>query len=363
MNCVNLPFDLLGKIFYSYGLSANDIAKSRRVCTLFKRVIDDDRFQLFWQSEFERKFERHPYRYYPQLNWREKYLEQSNKFDVLSRKHEAFLRDPNEFLPLARKAFAEYPTIGRLGTFFFTNQVSVNTEAIDSLDPEWQFYTGLYLFESCASVTIGRRMSIHYLALAAFQNFTPSFFYLGYCYDYASGQKKNIFRAFHYYQRGADQGCALAQNNLAIFYRVAKNMKLAFQYFKASADQGFAKAQFNTGLCYERGDGVKVNHSEAFKYYKMAADQGDGWGQYNVGIYCFLGLGTQVNQPLSLKYMQLAQSQRFFCADQWLNNEEYRQSVNAKKNKHESAGEYFQKMHFEDGYWQWNDQNTDGNVV
>ncbi len=76
----------------------------------------------------------------------------------------------------------------------------------------------------------------------------------------------------------AEQGHALAQNNLGFMYTkgmgVTANYAKALYYYRKAADQGLASAQFNLGFMYEKGRGVPDNSTEALIWYRLAANQG-----------------------------------------------------------------------------------------
>src|SRR5450759_4601026 len=50
----------------------------------------------------------------------------------------------------------------------------------------------------------------------------------------------------------------------------------ALRLFRPLADQGVAIAQNNLGVLYEKGQGLPQNYAEGAKWYRLAADQGAG---------------------------------------------------------------------------------------
>jgi hypothetical protein len=58
------------------------------------------------------------------------------------------------------------------------------------------------------------------------------------------------------------------------------------RYYRLAAEQGLAIAQNNLGYCFENGEGVAQDWVEAVRYYQLAAEQGDASAQFNLG-YCF----------------------------------------------------------------------------
>ena len=61
-------------------------------------------------------------------------------------------------------------------------------------------------------------------------------------------------------------------NRLAGIYSVTPEI---FSLWEKSAEQGFAVAQNNLGTCYTKGQGVRQNHEKAVYWYTKAAEQGN----------------------------------------------------------------------------------------
>ncbi|CDF05801.1 stress protein [Megasphaera elsdenii CAG:570] len=89
-----------------------------------------------------------------------------------------------------------------------------------------------------------------------------------------------------WFRKAADQGNAVAQNNLGYCYRngegVEQDYAEAVKWGRKAADQGNAVAQNNLGYCYQNGEGVKQDKKEAAKWYQKAADQGNKDAQKNL---------------------------------------------------------------------------------
>ena len=75
----------------------------------------------------------------------------------------------------------------------------------------------------------------------------------------------------------AEQGNAIAQNNLGIMYRrgrgVAENYAEAVRWYRLAAEQGNATAQVSLGYMYANGDGVPQNDVRAYMWYSVTAAQ------------------------------------------------------------------------------------------
>ena len=78
--------------------------------------------------------------------------------------------------------------------------------------------------------------------------------------------KKDIKKAFEWYEKAASQGLAEAQNNLGSMYYygegVEKDSKKAFVWYEKAASQGFADAQYNLGNMYYYGEGTTMNNTQ-----------------------------------------------------------------------------------------------------
>lgn len=84
-------------------------------------------------------------------------------------------------------------------------------------------------------------------------------FYLGWCYKYGEGVKKDIAKAVEWLTKAAEQGYAPAQNALGFCYEfgdgVEKDLKKAIEWYTKAAEQGDARAQNNLALCLKELEG------------------------------------------------------------------------------------------------------------
>ena len=72
---------------------------------------------------------------------------------------------------------------------------------------------------------------------------------------------------------------------------VAEDDKAAVQWFTRAAEQGNAVAQNNLGAMYANGEGVAEDDETAVQWYRRAAEQGDAAAQYNLGKMYANGTG------------------------------------------------------------------------
>ena len=82
----------------------------------------------------------------------------------------------------------------------------------------------------------------------------------------------------------------------------AKNYSEAAKWAKIAAEQGNAVAQNNLGLLYDNGQGVRQDYQEAAKWYRKAAEQGDASAQGNLGVLYEQGQGVRQNKAVAKEW-------------------------------------------------------------
>jgi TPR repeat protein len=70
---------------------------------------------------------------------------------------------------------------------------------------------------------------------------------IGFVYEYGLGVPANLEKAFHWYTKAAEMGCAFAQYDLGVFYEngyvESKNLTKAIYWYTKAAEQGYPLAQ------------------------------------------------------------------------------------------------------------------------
>ena len=98
-------------------------------------------------------------------------------------------------------------------------------------------------------------------------------------YYRGQGVKQNYTEATKFLRRSAEQGEAVAQNNLALMYDhgegVVKNTKEAIKLYRKAAEQGNAVAQYKLAIKYYTGEGVVKNIEQAYFWTLLAAANAD----------------------------------------------------------------------------------------
>lgn len=123
----------------------------------------------------------------------------------------------------------------------------------------------------------------------------------------------NDEEAFQWYVKAAEQGCDKGQYNLAVCYRdgagVDKDQEEAFKWFLKASEQGHDLAQYNLAVCYRDGDGVDEDQEESFQWFLKAAEQGIAGAQNQVGFYYYQRRGVKENREKAVSWFMKAARQ------------------------------------------------------
>lgn len=92
--------------------------------------------------------------------------------------------------------------------------------------------------------------------------------------------KKDGDRAIEYYTLAAEQGCAVAQSNLANVYKDRGQLEQALEWLCKLANKGNIQAMYDLGGAFRKKCYGKRNYLEAYKWYRMAAEKGEKKGYY-----------------------------------------------------------------------------------
>jgi hypothetical protein len=92
-------------------------------------------------------------------------------------------------------------------------------------------------------------------------------------------QAGDYVEAVKWYRKAAEQGDAVAQNNLGVMYKkgrgVTQDYAEAVKWYRKAAQQGYARAQSNLGWMYRNGNGVPQDKITAHMWYNIAAANGN----------------------------------------------------------------------------------------
>jgi uncharacterized protein len=133
---------------------------------------------------------------------------------------------------------------------------------------------------------------------------------------------KNYTEAARWYQKSADAGYAMAQNNLGALYLegsgVEKNLAEGLAWIRKAADAGSARAQTTLGRHYSEGTGVGQDSAKANEYFRKSADQNDPWAQYYLAVAYYNGTGVSQDYKLAEKRFLKSADQDVPKAAYWL---------------------------------------------
>ena len=131
-------------------------------------------------------------------------------------------------------------------------------------------------------------------------------------YEKGRGVTQDFTQALSWYQKAADQGSALAQNNLGVMYAegrgVIQDYSQALKWYRKAAEQNIAQAQYNLGNMYAFGRGVVQQGAAAVAWYLYAAGWQHAGATYNLGVQFDEGGLMKTNIPLSYALYNLAAS-------------------------------------------------------
>jgi TPR repeat protein len=126
----------------------------------------------------------------------------------------------------------------------------------------------------------------------------------------ASENTRTLQEARQWFEKGARQGYAPAQVNLAILFldgwATAPNAGVALYWLREAAGQNYALAYFDLGILYMRGCGVRQDYREAFSLFQRGADAGDPAAQMNLGYLYDQGLGVAQDRAKAAAWYRAA---------------------------------------------------------
>lgn len=132
-------------------------------------------------------------------------------------------------------------------------------------------------------------------------------------YRNGQGVARDLVQAAHWYRKAADQGEAVAQNQLGWMYAeglgLPRDVGEAFRWHRRAADQGNTAAQTRLGWLYEQGDGVSASAVLAADWYRKAADQGFAQAQNNLARMYRDGRGVFKDSKQAVTLFQAAAAQ------------------------------------------------------
>jgi len=119
----------------------------------------------------------------------------------------------------------------------------------------------------------------------------------GVCYRDGIGTAQDLKNAVKWFNACVEKSEPHGMNDLGDMYwdgiGVEKDRRKAFNLFKMAASFDYSEAQCNMGVCYQNGAGVNENRAEAAKWFEKAAEQGLSRAQDYLGDCYLLGDGVK----------------------------------------------------------------------
>ena len=172
---------------------------------------------------------------------------------------------------------------------------------------------------------------------------------LGDLYYSGQGVGQDYAEAAKWYRKAADQGYAAAQTSLGKLYYsgqgVGQDYAEAVKLVRQAADQGYAVAQDNLGDLYYSGQGVTQDYAEAAKWYRKAADQGYAVAQVSLGDFYSNGKGEKQNFVEAVKWYRKAADQgnglaQLYLGHRYMENNGVEQDLTEAKKWYAKAAEH-----------------------
>lgn len=123
---------------------------------------------------------------------------------------------------------------------------------------------------------------------------------LGAAYLAGRGVSQDYSQAAYWYERAANAGDPLAQNEIGYLYQagigVPRDSARAVQWYQRAADGGYLDAKVNLGTAYLWGIGVRKDPQLGYELIHQAAVRNSGLADAYLGEMYYFGLGVPVDR-------------------------------------------------------------------
>jgi hypothetical protein len=156
--------------------------------------------------------------------------------------------------------------------------------------------------------------------MAADQDHAESVANLGLCYarDELPLWTKDVAKAIACFRRAGEQGVALAQTCLGVYYKngegVPRDAGRAVALYRLAAEQGNREAEYNLSKCYYYGDGCDRDRYQAALLERRAAAQGHAEAQFRMGFRYAKGDAVDRDLATALEWYKKSAEQGFGLA-------------------------------------------------
>lgn len=130
------------------------------------------------------------------------------------------------------------------------------------------------------------------------------------------GISKDSFEAARWYRKAAENGHALAMNNLGNAYKsgegVPKDYQKAIYWYKKAAEKDRSAAMLNLGYVYQAGGvGLSKDLNEAVFWFRKAADKGNAFAMNELGLLYENDEGSRQDITQAIKWYRKSAEQNF----------------------------------------------------
>lgn len=329
-----VPVDMISQIFRS-GLSMSDLGRCRRVCSLFKEIIDAQNFQAVWKNGLKMDYEvvYNDYNRLPdeiKINWQGCYIQEYDSQKALKNAEANYEKESNSEnlykwgeLLLKREDRTKNSRAARsdpwmmcpkkdrdkaIQCFLATPRIEGKHRRLEATFARLMCYSpqvgfdAFYLFKLLNDLAesgyptvfedlglcyltgrgIGivfqmREKALEYIQRSANLDIPSSIFLCAVLHEHNGNEAESL----KYMQMAADLGIKEAQIQMANHHQ--RNPELNFEYFRKAALQGHEDSQCATALYYKYGVGTEPNAEQCLSFAKKSAELG------NAQALCFLG--------------------------------------------------------------------------
>ena len=178
--------------------------------------------------------------------------------------------------------------------------LSSNTESKELFEKGVDYYKGRN------NIKIDYVKAFECFLSSSIDGYAPAMNWLGYCYEYGKGTKKNLDSAFGWYEKAANANVANAIYHLGRLYYDGKGVQQdynkAFGLFKKACDLRESLAYEYLADCYCYGQGTKINYEKALQFYLKVKPR--GVIEYQIGCIYACGLSTGSDYPKAAEHFQ-----------------------------------------------------------
>ncbi|MBO4414427.1 MAG: SEL1-like repeat protein [Lachnospiraceae bacterium] len=145
---------------------------------------------------------------------------------------------------------------------------------------------------------------VRYLEKAADMGHPEAAYELGELYEFGKRLVYiDLHKAFEYYKKAFNRGCAKAGERLAYFYEngieCEADHEKAFELYSLHMAEGSLFSKVRLGVMYEEGKGVTRDRKKAFRMYTEAADAGSKEAKERLARCYMLGIGVKKDYHIS----------------------------------------------------------------